>query len=144
MATATQFFQYWALAFGTLCIALVLLNIFYRFIDSDLGLRSIRKEAVIAGVASAVEGAGFWFSASLFPGDPFWPLAIPTLVVGIIYLLSHLEDWSGDETVGITFFQAAVLMTAISLYRGQFKMAIIIVAAFVFGLAIFASFARSL
>jgi hypothetical protein len=144
MATATQFFQYWALAFGTLCVALVLLSIFYRFIDCDLGLHGLRKEAVIAGIASAVQGAGFWFSASLFHGQPFRRLVIPTAIVAIIYWLSHLEDWSGYEIGGITFFQAAILSTGLCVIGGQFTLAAIIAGAFAFGLVIIAGVARSL
>jgi len=144
MATTTQFFQYWALAFVTLSVALVLLSFFYRFIDSDLDLHSLRKEAVIAGIASAVQGAGFWFSASLFHGDPFRRLVIPGAIVGIIYWLAHLEDWSGYEIGGIAFFQAALLSTGLCLVAGQFKLAVIILGAFVFGLVIITGIARSL
>src|SRR5205814_402070 len=136
MATTTQFFQYWALAFVTLSVALVLLSFFYRFIDSDLDLHSLRKEAVIAGIASAVQGAGFWFSASLFHGDPFRRLVIPGAIVGIIYWLSHLEDWNGYEIGGIALFQAVILSTGLCLIGGQFKLAIIILGTFVIGLAI--------
>jgi len=144
MATATQFLQYWALAFVTLCVALALLNLFCHFIDSDLELHSLRKEAVIAGLASAVQGAGFWFSASLFHGDPFRRLVIPGAIVGIIYWLAHLEDWSGYEIGGIAFFQAAILTTGLLLFAGQFKLAIIILGVFVVGLAFIASIAKSL
>jgi hypothetical protein len=145
MATATQFFQYWALAFGVLCLALVLLSIFYRFIDSDLGLHSLRKEAVIAVIASAVQGAGFWFSASLFDGQPFRKVVvIPAMIVGLIYHLTHLPDWSGYEFGGIMFFQTAILGIGLCVYRGQFNIAIILLAAFAFGLVIIASVARSL
>ena|SRR2546429_9854055 len=146
MATATQFFQYWGLAFVTLSVALVLLSLFYRFIDSDLDLHSLRKEAVIAGIASAVQGAGFWFSASLFHGDPFRRLVVPGAIVGIVYWLAHLEleDWSGYEIGGIAFFQAALLSAGLCLVGGQFKLAVIILGAFVVGLAIIASIAKSL
>jgi len=144
MATVTQFFQYWALAFGTLCVALVLLSIFYRLIDSDLDLHGLRKEAVIAGIASAVQGAGFWLSASLFHGQPFRRLVIPGAIVGIIYWLTHLEDWSGYEIGGIAFIQAAILSTGLCLIGGQFKLAVIIFGAFVVGLAFIASIAKSL
>ncbi len=144
MATATQFFQYWALAFGTLCVALLLLSVFYRLIDSDLDLHSLRQEAVIAGIASAVQGAGFWFSASLFHGDPFRRLVIPGAIVGIIYWLAHLEDWNGCEIGGIAFFQAVLLSIGLCLVGGQFKLAVIILGAFVVSLAIIASIAKSL
>ena len=92
MATATQFVQYWALAFASLAVAWVLLSLFYRYIDLDLEFHSLRREALIASIASAVQGAGFWFSASLFQGNPFRRLVIPGAIVAIIYWLSHVED----------------------------------------------------
>jgi len=144
MATATQFFQYWALAFVTLGVALVLLSLFYRFIDSDLDLHGLRKETMIAGIASAVQGAGFWFSASLFHGDAFRRLVIPGAIVGIIYWLAHLEDWSGYEIGGIAYFQGALLATGLCLVGGQIKLAFLILGVFVVGLAIIASIAKSL
>ena len=144
MATATQFIQYWALAFVSLSVALALLSLFYRFMDFDLDLRSLRKEALIAGVASAIQGAGFWFSASLFHGDPFRRLLIPGVIVAIVYWLSHLEDWSGYEIGGISLFQGVILVTGLCLMGGQLKLAIIILGVFVIGLALIASIARSL
>ena len=144
MATATQFFEYWALAFVTLCAALVMLSLFYRFIDLDLDLHSFRKEAVIAGLASAVQGAGFWFSASLFHGDPSRRLVIPGLMVAFIYFLAHLEVWSGYEIGGITFFQIAILGIGSCVIGGQFKLAVIFFVAFLLGLAFIATIARSL
>ena len=144
MATATQFFQYWALAFATLCVALVLLNLFYRFIDLDLDLHSFRKETAIAAIASVVQGAGFWFSASLFHGDPFRRLVIPGAIVAIIYWLAHLEDWNGYEIAGIAYFQAALLATGLSLVGGQIKLALLILGLFLAGLAVIANIAKSL
>jgi len=146
MATATQFFQYWALAFVTLCAALALLKLFYRLIDSVLELHGLGKEAVIAGIASAVQAGGFWLSASLFHGNAFYRpvLVIPFAIVAFIYWIGHLEDWSGYEIGGIGFFQAAILSTGLCLIVGEFKLATIILAAFIFGLGIIASIAKSL
>src|SRR5438445_9758905 len=144
MATTAQFFAYWALPFVTLCLALVLLSLFYRFIECDLDLHSFRKEVVIAAIASAVQGAGFWFSASLFHGDPFRRLGIPGAIVGIIYWVAHLEDWSGYEIGGIAYFQAAVVIAGLSLVRGEFALGALILGLFAVGLAIIASIAKSL
>ena len=110
MATTAQFFQFWALAFASLSLALVLLNFFCRLINSDLDLHGFRRETVIVGLASTAQAAGFWFSASLFHGDPFRRLLIPGAIVGIIYWLTHFEDWSGYEVGGIALFQAALLI----------------------------------
>ena len=104
MATATQFFQYWALAFVTLSAALVLLNFFCSLIDSDLDMHSVGKEAAVAGVALAVQGADFWLSASLFQGQPFRRLVIPGLIVTIVYWLAHRPEWRGYEVGGIAYF----------------------------------------
>ena len=144
MATSTQFLEYWGLALVTLSLTLVLLSLFCRFIDSDLDLHGLRKEIVIAFVASAVQGAGFWFSASLFPGNPFRRLVIPSLSVGIIYYLAHLEDWSGYEVGGILYFQSALLATGALLFSGEIKIAFFVLGIFAFGLVIIAGIARSL
>src|SRR5258706_8289942 len=144
MATATQFLQFWVLAFVTLSIALVLLSVFYRLIDFDLELHSLRKELVIAAIASAFQGVGFWFSASLFHGDPFRRLMIPSVIVGVIYWLSHFEDWSGYEFGGIAFFQMIILTTGLCLFHGDFKLAVVILSVSGVCLAIIASSEKSL
>lgn len=144
MATAAQFLGYWALAFVTLGMALVLLSLFYRFLECDLNLHGFWKEAVIAAIASAVQGAGYSFSASLFNGDPFRRLVIPEAMLAIIYWLALLEDWSGYEIGGIAYFQAAILVAGLTLVTGQFKFGIIMLALFAGGLAIIASIAKSL
>lgn len=144
MATTTQFFQFWALSFITLCLALVLLNLFFDLVDCDLELHSFGKEAVIAGLASAVQGAGYWFSASLFQGDPSHRLVIPGVIAGFIYWIAHLEDWSGYEIGGIAFFQMAILITGICLVDGEFKLAAVVLGVFAVALGVIAGIAKSL
>ena len=144
MATTTQFFQYWALAFVTLSAALLLLNLFCSFIDSDISFHSVGKEALVAAVASAVQGAGFWFSASLFHGQPFRRLVIPGVIVAIIYWLTHLPDWNGYEVGGIAYFQMALLATGLCLIRGEIQLAAMILGLFSIGLIIIAGIARRL
>ena len=144
MATATQFFEFWALAFVTLSVAVVLLDLFFRFVDSDLELHSFRKEAVIAGVASAVQAAGWWFSASLFHGDPFRRLIIPDVIAGFIYWIAHFEDWSGYEIGGIAFFQIALLVIGLCLLRGDFELAAIFSVVFIVALAVIVFIAKRL
>jgi len=100
MLPATQFFEFWGLAFLTLCIALVLLSVFYSLIELDLNLRGVCKELIIASLASLVQGAGFWFTTSLIQGG-LRRQVIPGVIVAIIYRLTHLEDWSGYEIGGI-------------------------------------------
>ena len=52
---AVQLGLFWVLAFLSLCLALVLLNIFFALIGNDLELLSIGSEAAIAGVCSLIE-----------------------------------------------------------------------------------------
>lgn len=144
MNPATQFFIYWALAFVTLCVALALLSVFYRLIDFDLHLHGLRKEAVIAVIASAVQAAGFWFSASLFHGNLPRRLVIPGIIVAIIYKLGHLTEWSGYEIGGIMVFQGMILFTGVCLFAGMFKLVVIVLVVFVICLALIANIARSL
>jgi|WetSurMetagenome_2_1015567.scaffolds.fasta_scaffold915565_1 hypothetical protein len=144
MATVAQFFQYWALAFATLSAALVLLKVFCRFVESDLDLHSVGKEAVIAGIASAVQGAGCWFSAALFHGQPFRRMVIPGIIVASIYWLTHLPDWSGYEVGGIAYFQMALLAMGLCLLGGEIQFAVMIGGLFVLGLVIVAGIAKSL
>jgi hypothetical protein len=144
MASAADFLKYWALAFVTLSLALFLLSIFYQIIDSDLGLDGFRKEALVALVASTVQAAGFWFSASLFPGDPFRTMLLPGLMVAFIYRLTHLKDWNGLDIGGVFIFQSIIIGTAFCLTAGHFKLAAIVLAVFIGGLAIIGSIAKSL
>lgn len=146
MAATIQFLQYWALAFVSLCAALALLSGFYRLIDSDLGLHGLRKEVVIAVVASAIQGASYWFAVSVLQMESAWKwraTLLPMAAVGIIYLLAHLEDWSGYEMGGISLFQAVILATGLCLFGGQFGLAIIILSSFLLGLAVIAGVAKS-
>ena len=141
MLSASHFFEFWAIAFVTLCLALVLLAVFYRLIDSDLGLDSVRKEAVIAALASAVQAGGLWFSTSILPGRA--PrLTVPVLVVAIIYKVGHLTDWSGYEIGGIILFQIVLWNTGLWLLAGQFKLALIVLGAFATGLALIGGMAK--
>ena len=55
MHGALYFFRLGALAFVTLCAALVLLNIFECIIGNDLTLKSGGKEAILAASAFGVD-----------------------------------------------------------------------------------------
>jgi hypothetical protein len=144
MASGTQFLEFWALSFVTLSLAVVFLNIFFRFVDSDLQLHGFRKEAVIAAVASAVQGAGYWLSASLFHGEPFRRLVIPGVIVGFIYWIAHLEDWSGYEIGGVAFFQMVLLSVGGCLLGGELKMAVIFLGVFIIALVVIAIISKGL
>jgi hypothetical protein len=143
MLPATQFLEYWGLAFVTLCAALVLCSVFFGLIDTELGLDSWRREASIAVVASLVQGAGFWFAASLIPGG-VRKQVIPAMIVAIIYSLTHLKDWSGYEIGAILFFQMVIWNAGGFLFAGQLKIAAIILVAAGICLSLIAAVAKSL
>ena len=141
--SAIHILEFWALAFVTLCAALVLLNIFFSLIGNGLVLYSPGKEAIIAGVASLVEGASVWVVLSFIP-TAARALIIPALIVGIIYKLSHVEDWSRYEIFALLMFQTAISVFFVELFFGKFEAAIITLAIFVAALAVIAVTAKSL
>ena len=114
MHAAIQFSLFWALAFVTLCSALVLLNIFDSIIRNDLVLHSLGKEAGIAGFASLVEGGSFWIVISFVPAASR-ALIVPVIIVALIYKIGHLEDWSKFDVFMLLAFQVAISFFAASL-----------------------------
>ncbi len=143
MHASIQLVLFWALAFGTLISALVLLNVYYALIGNDLCLRSIRQEAFIAAIASLVEGGSVWLVLS-FARSAARALFIPVLVVAIIYKCGHLEDWSRNDILLFLSFQIVIAWSVALLFSGNFKEPIIIWLVFGGFLAVVASFARSL
>jgi len=143
MHSAIQLIVLWALAFVTLSVSLVLLSLYYGLIGNDLALRTIQQEAVIAGIASLIEGASVWVVVSFVP-TAARALFIPALVVAIIYKVSHLEDWSRYDILLFLMFQIVIGCSGAFCYFGHFQTAIIIVGVFAGFLAILASFVRSL
>lgn len=143
MQIAIHLLGFWALAFVTLAAALVLLNIFDGLIGNDLTLLSAGKEAVIAGVASLVEGGSLWLVVSFVPAA-VRALIIPALIVGLIYKLGHLEDWSRYDVTMLLFFQGVLVGISVCLFFGQFQAALVILLVFVFALAVIAGFVRGL
>lgn len=144
MHTAIHLLGFWAVAFVTLGAAIVLLNIFYGLIGFDLSLQSLGKEAVIAAIASFVEGASVWAILTFAPNPMAGrTLVIPALIVAILYKICHLEDWSRYEIMALLLFQFAIGYFGASLLLGHFQTAIIILAVFVTILAIIAAIAKS-
>jgi hypothetical protein len=143
MRLAIQLFGFWALAFITLCAALVLLNIFYTLIGNDLTLRSVGQEAALAGVASLIEGASGWLVVSFLPGA-VRALFIPALIVAILYKVGHLEDWGRYDILLLFLFQIVLGSSGGFLLFGHFQTALVILGVFGAVLAIIASFARDL
>jgi hypothetical protein len=118
---AIKFFTCWAVAFGTLGAALVLLAAYYRVLDADLGLRTIGKEFWIAAIASLIQGAGLWLFLSLVPGVRVL-LIIPAAAVAVVYKLGHMEDWGLYEGFGLFLSQVFIVSALRSLIAGQFGM----------------------
>jgi hypothetical protein len=143
MHTAIHLLGFWAAAFVTLGAALVLLNIFDGLIGNDLILRTVGQEAVIAGIASLVEGGSLWLVVTFVPGGGR-ALIVPVLIVGLIYKIGHLEDWSRYDVLMLMMFQAVIAGCGLALVFGQFQLAFIILIVFVLALALIAGFARGL
>jgi hypothetical protein len=143
MHAAIQFVVLWVLAFVTLSAAVLLLNIYYQIIGNDLTLRSVRQEAIIAAIASLIEGASGWVIVSFLPAA-VRAMVVPAVIVAIIYKLSHLEDWSRYDVGLLILFQVAIGCVGGFLFFGHFQAAIIIVAVFGGFLALLGSVARSL
>ncbi|MGD1085505.1 MAG: hypothetical protein ABSA47_12265 [Verrucomicrobiota bacterium] len=143
MHTALQLLALCSLAFVTLCVALVLLNIYDGVIGNDLTLHSAGKEAAIAGVAALVEGAGLWIVVYFGPVATR-ALVVPALIVALIYKVGHLEDWSKGDVLMLLVFQLAIAFFAALLIGGQFQAAVLVLLVFAACLAAIASFAKNL
>ena len=107
MQVALHLLICWALAFVTLAVALPLLAIFFALIEDDLALRSLGKEATIAAVASLIEGASVWVVATFIPLAAR-ALFLPALIVGLIYKVTHPEDWGRYEIIFLLSFQLVI------------------------------------
>jgi hypothetical protein len=143
MHAAVQFIVLWVLAFVTLSAALVLLTIYYSVIGNDLVLRTLSQEALVAGVASLIEGAGAWVVISFIPAAAR-AMFVPALIVAILYKCAHLEDWSRYDLILLLLFQMVITAVGGCVYFGHFQAAIIILAFFGVFLAILGSIVRSL
>jgi hypothetical protein len=142
MHAALNFVVYWAVAFVSLGMAVVLLNIYFGWIGNDLELRSAGREAAMSGLASLVEAAGLWLIVSFVPGAPR-ALIVPAMIAGLIYKLGHLEDWSRYDVFMLLAFQIVIALVGISLVYGRFEAGIFCLIGFGIFLAVLAAFARS-
>jgi hypothetical protein len=148
MQSALHILELWALAFVTLCLALLLLAIFFALIENDITLHSSGKEAAIAAVASLIEGASVWAVVTFVP--PAYvviaarALFIPALVVGVIYKVTHLEDWSHYEIIALLFFQLVIAAFGACLLFGHFSAAFTILVVFFICLAVTVAFMKGL
>jgi len=81
MHPALQLLVFWASAFVTLYISVVLLNIYADFIDSDMTLNGIRAELLTAGAASLVEAGSVWTVLTFIPSAAR-AVILPVLILG--------------------------------------------------------------
>lgn len=143
MNLALHFVVFWLLAFVTLAAAILLLNIYYQVIGNDLTLRSLQQEAILAGLASLIEGASAWAIISFLPVATRAMFA-PAVVVALLYKLSHLEDWTRYDVGLLLLFQVVIASFGGCLFAGHFQAALVIIAVFGGFLALIGSFVRSL
>ena len=143
MQSALHILIFWALAFVTLGMALLVLNVFFALIEDDLTLQSLGKEALIAAVASLIEAASVWVVITFIPLGAR-ALFIPALIVGLIYKITHLEDWSHYEIILLLLFQVVIAAVGASLLSGHFAAAIGILFIFAVCLAVTVAFMRGL
>ena len=143
MPSALHILIFWALAFMTLGLALLLLNIFFALIENDLTLHSLGQEAGIAAVAALIEGASVWVVVTFIPLGGR-ALFIPALVVGIIYKLTHSEDWSRYEIFALLLLQLIISAFGACLFSGHFSAAFGLLTVFAIGLAVTVVFMRGL
>ena len=71
-------------------------------------------------------------------------LFIPALVVGIIYKVTHLEDWSHYEIIALLLFQLVIAAFGACLLFGHFSAAFIILFVFFICLAVTIAFMKGL
>ena len=134
---------YWVAAFATLFAALVLLNVFDSAIGNDLILLSLGKEAALAAAASLIEATGAWIILTYVPMAAK-AMVIPVLMAGVLYKIAHFEDWCKNDVVLLLVFQFVIFFSAVSIWGGHFKAAIILLGLFGAILALMASFSRDL
>ena len=134
---------FWTFAFISLCLALLLLNAYSNLIDYDFTLHGLRKELILAGVCSLIEAVSVWIVVAYLPGATR-ALILPAMLVAVIYLLAHLEDWNRFDPGLVLIFQLAIGMTAMYLMRGYFGSAALIAVVFAGVLAVIGSIAKGL
>ena len=148
MLPALHILALWALAFVTLCLALLLLAVFFALIENEIELHSLGKEAATAAIAALIESASVWAIVTFFP--PAYvaiagrALFVPALVVAVIYKLTHLEDWSHYEIFALLLFQLVIAGFGACLLFGHFTAAFTILAVFLMCLAVTVAFMRGL
>ncbi len=143
MQSALHIFELWGLAFVTLCLAVLLLAMVFALIEDDLTLHNLGKETLIAAVASLIEGASVWVVVTFIPLGAR-ALFIPALIVGLIYKVTHLEDWGRYEIILLLLFQLVISAFGACLAFGHFAAALGILFVFAACLGVTVAFMRGL
>lgn len=133
----------WALAFVSLCLALLLLNTYSNLIDYDFMLHSFGKEAILAGICSLIEAVSIWAVLTYLPAASR-ALIVPAMVVFVIYLLAHFEDWNKYDPGLLLIFQLVIGLVVMCLFTGHSEAALIIAIVFAGALAIIGAIAKAL
>ena len=143
MHATLQILEFWGLGLVALIVALVALGFFWSVIEQDLYFKSWRTELVVAAVASLIEAIGLWLLLPL-GALGLRAMIVPGLAVGIIYKLSHLEDWSRYEIMALLVFELVISLVGAALLTGHFSMALSVAAVFAVALAVVAAFVKGL
>jgi hypothetical protein len=147
MHAAIELAIFWGFAFLTLCLAVVLYNIFGNLVESDMELLSLGKEAALAGIASFIEAAGVWLIVLFVPamsrGLALRAEIVPILAVALLYRIAHLEDSSIYDVGLILAFQLAIAFFIAALLTGHFLAAIGVVVVVGIVLAAIAGLAKN-
>jgi hypothetical protein len=143
MSLTLQFLGFWALAWVTLAAAIVVLGLYGAWIGNDVEFRSVGQEALIAGVASLIQGSSVWAVLNYLP-TAGRALLIPALVVAVLYKVTHLEAWSRYDIILLLVIQMALGSSGAALFSGQWLTALIILAAVGGFLALLGNFVRNL
>lgn len=142
MHAVLMFVLVWFLAFASLAASLLLLSTYYNIIGNDLSLRALGQEAIIAAIASLIEGASAWVIVSLLPGA-VRAMAVPAIIVAILYKFTHLEDWNRYDIGLLLLFQVVITASVGLLFIGRYEAALVVIVVFGVLLAILGSFVRS-
>ena len=124
MHIVLKILELWGFAFLTLALALIVLTVIWAVIDYELALHNLGRELSIAAIASLVEGGSVAALIMVVPAD-FLPVAaramfIPAIIVGLIYKISHYEDWGRYEIFLLLIFQLLIIGFGLFLLAGHF------------------------
>jgi len=143
MSHSLQLLLLCVLAYVTLAGALAALSVFSAWAGTDLSLRSLGQEAALAAVACLIEGGAVWAILVYVPAAGR-AIFIPALIVGMLYKLAHLEDWSHYDVGLLLLFQVVIAGAAFLVFSGHFAVALLLLVIVGGVMALVGSFIRGL